>query len=79
VIDGGSWPLPPLYTLLQRAGEVSDLEMRDVFNLGVGMVVVLPADQVAAVQSAASSAAVRSWVLGNVRRGTRAVTWSAGA
>jgi phosphoribosylformylglycinamidine cyclo-ligase len=79
VIDGGSWPLPPLYALLQQAGGVSDLEMRDVFNLGVGMVVVLPADQVAAVQSAASSAAVRSWVLGNVRRGTRAVTWSAGA
>lgn len=79
VVNGGSWPLPPLYSLLQRAGEISDDEMREVFNLGVGMVVVLAAGQVAAVQSAASAAGVRSWVLGLVRHGRRAVTWSPGA
>lgn len=79
VIDGSSWRLPPLFTLLQTAGEVSDPEMREVFNLGVGMVVVVPADQLAAVQASALAAGVRSWVLGEVRRGSRAVTWSQGA
>jgi phosphoribosylformylglycinamidine cyclo-ligase len=79
VIDGGSWTLSPFYALLQRAGEVSDAEMRDVFNLGVGMIVVLPADAVSAVQAAASGAGVPSWVLGEVRRGNRAVAWGSGA
>lgn len=79
VIDGGSWPAPPLYALLQEAGEVSDPEMRDVFNLGIGMMVVLPASQVASVQAAASGVGVRSWVMGEVRRGDREVTWSRGA
>ena len=39
---GGSWPWPPLFRLLQEAGKVSTEEMRDVFNLGVGMIAVVP-------------------------------------
>src|ERR1044071_6430190 len=38
VVDPSSWTIPPLYALLQRAGEVSVEEMRAVFNLGVGMI-----------------------------------------
>ena len=38
-----SWPVPPIFTEIQRVGEVSDAEMARVFNLGVGMTVVVPA------------------------------------
>ena len=37
-----SWELPPLFTTLQQAGGISTEEMRDVFNLGVGLIAVLP-------------------------------------
>jgi len=37
-IDWGAWPIPPIFTELQRLGEVSDEEMRRVFNLGIGLV-----------------------------------------
>jgi phosphoribosylformylglycinamidine cyclo-ligase len=45
-IRTGSWPVPPIFELLQR--EVSEDECYRVFNMGVGMVVVTPADQAAA-------------------------------
>lgn len=42
-ISVGSWKLPPLFSLLQRWGNVADDEMRRVFNLGIGMVAIIDA------------------------------------
>jgi phosphoribosylformylglycinamidine cyclo-ligase len=75
-IDGSSWTVPPLFALLQRAGAVSLEEMREVFNLGVGMIAVLPRDEVAVVQAAATAAGDRSWLLGEIRRGERGVRFA---
>ena len=76
VIDAGTWELPPLFATLQQAGEVSTEEMRDVFNLGVGLIAVLPADAVAAVRDAAAADGVTTWPMGEVRRGERAVRFA---
>ena len=76
VVRSASWALPPLFDVLQRGGSVTTGEMRDVFNLGVGMIVVLPADQVERVQSAARAASVPSWVLGEVVRGPTGVRFA---
>ena len=76
VIDAASWTVPPLFALLQRAGEVSLEEMREVFNLGVGMIAVLARDEVAVVQAAATAAGDRSWILGEIRRGERGVRFA---
>jgi len=43
VLDPRSWERPRIFGEIQRLGEVSDDEMRKVFNLGIGMVVVVPA------------------------------------
>ena len=42
----GTWEAPRIFGEIQRLGEVSDDEMRKVFNLGIGMVVVVAADEV---------------------------------
>ena len=76
VIDAGTWELPPLFATLQQAGGVSTEEMRDVFNLGVGLIAVLPADAVAAVRDAAAADGVTTWPMGEVRRGERAVRFA---
>ena len=73
VIDTGSWRVPPLFELLQRAGEVSVDEMRDVFNLGVGMIAAVPEGHVDTVRAAATAAGIGNWVLGRVRAGDRGV------
>ncbi len=43
-IDAASWTLPPLFQWLQQAGNVADAEMHRVFNCGIGMVVVVSAE-----------------------------------
>lgn len=75
-VDPGSWELPPLFRFLQQAGQISPQEMREVFNLGVGLVAVLPPDAVAAAQAAAIDDGVTTWVMGEIDRGTRAVRFA---
>ena len=45
LLEEGSWPVPPIFGLLQRLGEVSREEMRRVFNMGIGMVLIAGADE----------------------------------
>lgn len=73
VVNSSSWELPPLFRTLQVGGKVSIEEMRDVFNLGVGLIAVLPAKEVDAAVSAAREAGVETWVCGEIRRGARSV------
>ncbi len=46
-LDASTWPLPPLFQWLQKAGNVDAQEMYRVFNCGIGMVVVVSADDAA--------------------------------
>jgi phosphoribosylformylglycinamidine cyclo-ligase len=77
VVDPDSWELPPLFRALQQAGRVSTEEMRDVFNLGVGLIAVLPPDAVPAARDSAAADGVATWPMGEIRRGSRAVQWGA--
>jgi phosphoribosylformylglycinamidine cyclo-ligase len=76
VVDPASWEIPPLFTTLQRAGLISTEEMRDVFNLGVGLIAVLPPDAVPAAQAAAAAEGVATWPIGEVRSGEVAVRFA---
>jgi phosphoribosylformylglycinamidine cyclo-ligase len=76
VIDARSWAWPPLFKVLQGAGKVATEEMRDVFNLGVGLIAVLPQDSVLAAETSAQSQGVRTWVIGEIRRGPVGVRFS---
>ncbi|HEU4526024.1 MAG TPA: AIR synthase-related protein, partial [Gemmatimonadales bacterium] len=78
VVDPASWEVPPLFGLLQRAGAVADEEMRDVFNLGIGLIAVLPPQSVPAAQAAAQADRVATWTMGEIRGGPRAVRFARG-
>ncbi|MBI4497640.1 MAG: phosphoribosylformylglycinamidine cyclo-ligase [Chloroflexi bacterium] len=54
--DRGSWPVPPLFTLIQERGSIADAEMFRVFNMGLGLVVACRPTDVAAVQAVAPEA-----------------------
>ncbi|MGH7671566.1 MAG: phosphoribosylformylglycinamidine cyclo-ligase [Gemmatimonadales bacterium] len=73
VVDAGSWPWPPVFRVLMRAGRVSLDEMRRVFNLGIGMIGAVARDDVEAVVAAAQRATVPAWIVGEVRAGNTAV------
>lgn len=73
VVERNRWEIPPVFRLLQQIGRIEDQEMFHVFNMGVGMVLVLdPADLEAACRllSAAGEAA---FPIGHIEPGERAV------
>jgi phosphoribosylformylglycinamidine cyclo-ligase len=76
VVDPSSWELPPLFATLQQAGGISTEEMREVFNLGVGLIAVLPTEAVPAARAAAGAAGVHTWPMGEIRRGSAAVRFA---
>jgi phosphoribosylformylglycinamidine cyclo-ligase len=45
ILEQKAWPLPPLFQWLQKEGNVADAEMHRVFNCGIGMVVIVAAEQ----------------------------------
>jgi phosphoribosylformylglycinamidine cyclo-ligase len=76
LVDPTSWEVPPLFTTLQQAGGISTEEMRDVFNLGVGLIAVLPPEAVPAAQAAAESDGVGTWTMGEIRPGEQTVRFA---
>jgi phosphoribosylaminoimidazole synthetase len=72
VLQRGSWPVPPLFDLIQSRGGVADDEMARVFNLGLGMLVVVASGSAAALRAALGE---ESWVVGQVVTGPHEVRW----
>jgi phosphoribosylformylglycinamidine cyclo-ligase len=66
VVDAGSWQWPAVFRVLMRAGQVSLGEMRRVFNLGIGMIAVVPRDDVEVIHRTAERAHVPVSVIGEV-------------
>jgi phosphoribosylformylglycinamidine cyclo-ligase len=56
--DRSAWRVPPIFTLIQREGNVSDGEMFHVFNMGIGMVLVVAPEDVATIRSELAEAGV---------------------
>ena len=68
-VERAAWPVPPVFLTLQEAGAVSRPEMDRVFNMGVGMIVVVDPADVELVETAADAADVDSWAIGTVVSG----------
>jgi phosphoribosylformylglycinamidine cyclo-ligase len=69
VVDRATWRPPPIFDLIAGTGGVSPAEMEQTFNLGVGMVAVLPAAQEQAAIGVLAGRGVPAWRLGEVRPG----------
>jgi phosphoribosylformylglycinamidine cyclo-ligase len=76
VIDRGSWPVPPVFGWLQRLGEIDQAEMDRVFNLGVGMVLVVSDYYAESIRHQLADHGVESWLIGRVEAGQRGVVWA---
>jgi len=57
-IDRSAWAVPPLFRLIQQRGQVDANEMYRVFNMGIGMIVIVSPEAVAAARAAAPEAVV---------------------
>ena len=66
-IDTQSWPLPKLFQWLQQAGNVEQQEMYRTFNCGIGMAVIVPAEQAEAAQTFFTEQGETVYRLGTIR------------
>jgi phosphoribosylformylglycinamidine cyclo-ligase len=73
-IDNGSWPVLPIFKLMQEIGSVSEAEMYRTFNMGVGMVVVTSAADQAAVESHLQQQGAAVYQIGRVTKGNQEVS-----
>ena len=76
VVDLASWAVPPLFEHLQQLGSVAEDEMLRTFNMGIGLIVVVAAEQVAKAKAILNRANERFCLIGRIARGDRKVTYN---
>jgi phosphoribosylformylglycinamidine cyclo-ligase len=69
VVRRGSWEEPRIFAEIQAAGDVPDDEMQHVFNLGLGMLAVVSAEDRLATLDMVRANGHESWIVGEVREG----------
>lgn len=69
-IDSGAWPLPAVFQWLQRAGNIETDEMRRVFNMGIGLTLVVSPYYAASVLARLRGAAVSCFEIGEITPGS---------
>ena len=76
-IDLSTWDPPPLFTHLQQLGKLDTEEMFRTFNMGIGMIAVIPAEQIKKAKAILNRANERYCIIGRiVSRGSRKVVYN---
>ena len=65
-IDGASWPFPPVFAWLRKTAGIDAQEMARTFNCGIGMVLVVEPDRVAALRGVLEAAGERVFAIGAI-------------
>jgi phosphoribosylformylglycinamidine cyclo-ligase len=76
LIDRASWTVPPLFEHLQQLGNVEDDEMLRTFNMGIGLIAVIPAEKIKKAKAILNRANERHCIIGRVVRGERKVSYN---
>lgn len=69
-----SYDIPPIFNMLKTDGKLSDDVMYNTFNMGIGMVIAVEADQVDRAVNIINKADEKAYILGEVRMGTKGVS-----
>lgn len=74
VIEKGSYPVPPIFSMLQREGQIEEKMMYNTYNMGLGMVFAVAADDKQKAIDAAEAAGEAAYVVGKIKNGEKGVT-----
>jgi phosphoribosylformylglycinamidine cyclo-ligase len=75
-IEIGSWPAMPIFEHLRDLGKVSQEEMMRTFNMGIGLIVAIPAAKFTRAKSLLDRAEEKFYVVGRVVKGERRVQYT---
>ena len=78
-VDVGTWPVLPVFRYLQREGRIDDEEMYRTFNMGIGMVLVVPLHREEEVTAHLDKMGEKHYRIGEIVRGNRRVIYAPGS
>lgn len=75
IINKDTWPVPPIFALLAQWGNIPEAEMYRTFNMGIGMIIVVSADEAEAVMDNLSARGEKVYRIGEVVKGEKKVQY----
>ena len=72
-ITKGSWPILPIFHLLQEKGNVPEHDMFNTFNMGIGMVIAVDKGDVEKTLDAINKAGEKAFEIGYIDKGTKGI------
>ena len=76
IVEMGTWPVLPVFTHMQKIGNVPQDDMMRTFNMGIGMVLVVPAKKFKRVQSMIEKCGEKAHLIGRIVKGDRKVLYA---
>ncbi len=73
VIEKGSYDMPPIFDLMKKKGNLDEKMMYNTFNMGIGMVVAVPAEDADKAMSSFAAAGDKAYIIGSVEAGEKGV------
>ena len=65
-VDWNAWSVPEIFLEIQRQGNMDELEMRRVFNLGIGYCIIVPANHVELTMNIIKNEGIKCWEIGEI-------------
>ena len=75
-IDRATWTPHPIFHILQSRGAISDDEMLRTFNMGIGLLLVVAAEEADSVRAGAEALGDRAFIVGSIEPGAPAVRYA---
>ncbi|HEX4131342.1 MAG TPA: phosphoribosylformylglycinamidine cyclo-ligase [Pirellulales bacterium] len=75
IIRRDAWPVPPVFTWLERLGEIEPAEMERVFNMGIGLVLIVSPYYASSIANQLAALGYENWPIGHVAAGPCGVEW----
>lgn len=75
-VELGSWPVLPIFEHLQQLGNVDQDEMMTTFNMGIGLIAVVPAERYKRCKSMLERANEKAYLIGRIVKGDRHVVYA---
>jgi phosphoribosylformylglycinamidine cyclo-ligase len=69
VVHKGTWPVHPVFKLMQEKGNVAEKDMYNTFNMGIGMVLAVPAEIAPFVVAEANNQGEKAYIIGEIVKG----------
>jgi len=72
----GSWPISPIFKIIEKTGDIADDEMKRTFNMGIGYIIIVSKDTSGDAISLLHKAGYSAFIIGNTKQGGKGVRYS---